>query len=256
MLTDQELRGSLYYPAAGTDLKPVLLLGDRLNIFVYADWNCSQGEVAQAFAKGAEASDSKLRFVDSQSVDLTSYLTGRLITVCRNSRSRNFRQGLPGDENGVEVTDVFPAGFDFTPAYADYDRLRRHAIGVREPWIKEFRFEHIGSSGRREVRLVFFSDEGLVRYCQLYLKRGVAPEVICTIQSGCDFGKLEKPGGLFEQLVMCSADRPKVWIRDDKGAPVGDSHWCGLASDYPKWRNNSVVAAAYRTTQQQGRIDE
>jgi hypothetical protein len=54
MLTREELQGSLYYPAAGTDLQPLLQFAHRTETFVYADWRLHPAEVRGAFRQTAK----------------------------------------------------------------------------------------------------------------------------------------------------------------------------------------------------------
>ncbi len=225
--TDAELRDSLFYPACGTDLRPVRMMADGVQTFVCTDWNRSEDEVARAFRE--EAPDN-LQLVASSPVGQELYGRACLQAICNNPRSKRYGEYVMGDADCLQVNEILPAGFQLTESeVAAYDRRRRTVTAVLRPWAREFVFDYRGQNGTRRLKLLYFSDEGLARYCVLYGRRGLAPRFICTIQSGPGFGHgwtmLEEPGGRFEEFLLAWHPRPTVWIRKawhDKRQP---GHW-------------------------------
>jgi hypothetical protein len=226
-LTKAELSESLFYPACGTDLQPVLMTADRVETFVYADWNCSEDEVRQAFQNDTPGG---LQLVASKAVPLDRYGRACLRTVDTNPRSKFFGQHVVGDDDAQALSELFPAGFLLSDEeLAAYDQRRRTATGVSRPWVREFWFDYSGGSEPKKLKLLYFSDEGLARYCVLYHRRRLAPQFACTVQSGPGFGHgwtmLEQPEGAFERFLLACHPRPTVWIRgSDTGFRRG-GHW-------------------------------
>ena len=225
--TDQQLGESLFYPACGTDIQPVLMAADKVETFVYADWNRSEEEVVEAFRN---LTSDGLQLLETHPVPQELYGRACLRTFCKNPRSRHFRRHVMDDSDVHRVNEVLPLGFHLTePEIAAYDHRRRTASGVMHPWAREFAFQYTGGNRPRELKLVYFSDEGLARYCLLYLKHGVAPKFVCTIQSGPGFGHgwtmLEEPGGRFEDFMLACKPRPRVWIRKVWPDRERGGHW-------------------------------
>jgi hypothetical protein len=213
--TDAELCKSLFYPACGTDLQPVLMTADKVQTFVYADWNRAEAEVVEAFQ--SQTHDG-LHLLGSAQIPQEQYGRACLRTVNMNPRSRYFGQYVMVNEYEQSLSELFPAGFQLSnEELAAYDQRRRTAIGVSNPWVREFVFNYTGGSEPRTLKLLYFSDEGLARYCVLFHKRRLAPQFVCTIQSGPGFGHgwtmLEQAGGTFERFLLACDPRPNVWIR-------------------------------------------
>jgi hypothetical protein len=197
------------------DLQPVLMVADKVQTFVYADWNRTEAEVVEAFQ--SQAPDG-LHLLGSVPIPQDQHGRACLRTVNTNRRSRYFGQYVMDNEYAQSLSELFPAGFQLShQELADYDQRRRTAIGVPQPWAREFAFNYTGGSEPRTLKLLYFSDEGLARYCVLYHRRRLAPRFVCTIQSGPGFGHgwtmLEQAGGTFERFLLCCDPRPSVWIR-------------------------------------------
>jgi hypothetical protein len=152
-------------------------------------------------------------------------------TVCHNPRSKRFRKPVRKDDYAQEFVELFPTGFQLSPEEViQYDERGRTANGVQRPWAREFVFQYIGVGKPRRLQVLYFSDEGMARYCVLYFRRVLAPQIVCTIQSGPGFGHgwtmLEQPVGAFERFLLACNPKPEVWMRQvSPGLVQGASSW-------------------------------
>jgi hypothetical protein len=245
-VTADDLQGSFYYPACGTDFWPLRAFADVVSTFVYADWNLAEEEAVAAIEElVAGSSGEGLRLVDHRSVN-GWYGPIRPVRVNRNRRSEPFGAIVPHEGRPFVPTHLFPAGFELTTAeQGSYLQRCETAIGAQRPWARQFQFKLRTGDGSRTIELLYFSDEGLARYGLTYAGSGIAPWWLCTFQSGVGWGHgwtcLEEPEGTFERFVLAQIVRPEVWIRGDwasSGKPSGRWKFKLLGID-PRLRDNA-----------------
>jgi hypothetical protein len=252
ILTPDELRDSFYYPACGTDFRPLIAFADLATTFIYADWHVEQEEVvATIAAQFPEGGAQSLRLLDRRNIS-DDFPSVRLQLTNRNRRSDSF--GDVHCPDGVCAAELFPAGFDSEQeGDGTYLQQARQATGVIQPWAHEFLFEQHGDVSRRTIRLLYFSDEALARYCVLYLKNGVAPRFVCTLNASGGWTKerLEEPGGAFERFLLACEPRPDIWIRNPSSpAAIERSNWNSEVSSFSARLNGSGEAFAQQARDQ------
>ena len=236
-LTDAELSLSLFYPGCGTDLGPVLMMAEKVPTFIYCDWNSAENEVTEAFES---LTPDCLHLLGTETIPQEQYGRACLRTVNINPRSRDFGKYVMNDDDSQNLNELFPEGFQLSDEELDaYRQRRRTAIGVREPWARQFVFNYTGGSEPRELKLLYFSDEGLARYCVLFHKRRLAPQFVCTIQSGPGFGHgwimLEQADGPFESFLFCCDPKPTVWLRTVRPGNEVGGYWNQSLAEYDDW---------------------
>lgn len=214
------LAKAFYYPACNVDLEPLVRFSHLTNLFVYADWHQPREQVIDAF---------------------------------QNLAGQGHLQGLALRDDGREIGKEelgrhtpMPNGFQLTPEqHREYNNRLADAPGYAEPWAREFTFLRQVGTLTRELTLIYVSGEALATYAAMFLSRGVAPQFVCTVQSGPGWGGgwslLEQPGGVFEQFLLASPAQPRFWIRGGYCMPFaeGESEWGVVRQGYSGW---TVVA--------------
>ena len=155
------LAASAYYPAAGTDLWPVLALADVCSTFVFADYCVSAEDAVAALER---LHPSSIRDVTSRAL-----LPGR--------------RWVPGRRKGLDK------GFPYAAPFALLARFRVRG-GREERWAGEVRFRFPGSweALDREVELLYIGGAGVATYEALYHGNGVAPKLLAILRPGIGFG--------------------------------------------------------------------
>ena len=116
-----------------------------------------------------------LTLIETKPIPPASYQPASIKVMCRNPRSRNYGQFIPADDEHALPMQILPEGFSLDlEEEGRYLDLKRAVIGVKEPWAREFHFHFNSAEGGRDLRVLYYSDEGLARYCVTYLQQGVA----------------------------------------------------------------------------------
>jgi len=231
MVNPRDWRCSFFYPGCGTDLEPLARFSHLCDSFVYVDWNVGLDNVVASFRAGLRGGrqDSRLELLDDGLDRSPTDLLGG--------------GPLLGD---AAIPVSFPAGFRLTTEEtSSYDRRLGQVLAPVRPWAREFTFLRTVGSVVRELKLTYIAAEGLAAYCALYASRGIAPQFLCTIQSGPGFGfgwtRLEEPGGTFERLLLACAPRPRVWVRGGRMLGVEGGRWPVRIQAHKGWSARAYV---------------
>ena len=228
-LTDSQLSESLFYAGSGTDVRPLVWLADKVRTFVYTDWNTPEDDVRREVEhRLALQTEEALACVSSTVVDQDFFDRACLRSKCTNPRSKKFGKYVVHRNDHCLLVDMLPDGFEMWPVEQwAYCERRQAAFGVQTPWAREF---IIRSAWCKEpMRLLYFSDEAVARYCVLYLKRKTAPRFVCTVEAGPGFGfgwcRLEDSDGRFAKFLRACDPRPAVWIRGGSTQYYAGGYW-------------------------------
>ncbi|WP_005031468.1 hypothetical protein [Holophaga foetida] len=144
------LQGSCFYPASGTDIRPILALHGRVRTFVYADY---WSEVQREFPK----------IVGALAIEGFTHLGGDEL---RPGDLWPDRQAWPASFHRASHPEAFRGFWDV------------------EPWGVWMRFG--GPLGK--VDLLMLGTEGIAAYRELYVASGIAPTWLALLRPGCGLG--------------------------------------------------------------------
>ncbi len=184
ILTKEQFRESLYYPAAGCDLNPMLRFSDLTDTFVYTNLGLTEEEV--------------MRYIKWELYRYKGQLemTGEARSISRDE--------IEFDNN---TNDIFCA---FNHKWEEDDFNHEFEKMMDEPfWGKEIKFNRIIGGKTRELRLIYLKEEGMTGYIGLSHRGKYVPRYLCTIQSGV----LETPEGPMERIMECYDNYPDIWVR-------------------------------------------
>ena len=150
------LDGSLYYPAAGTDGKPVQYLIGFVHSFVYVDYAMPQQEVELELAR------------------------------------QGFRGYKPMLSWDLKESDLVPNGWTpMHPTRGD-GNPRKYATSMAKPYALWIVFERDAelneSHGPQRFSLLYICGDGVATYQAIYGGNSVSPKVLAIIQPGTGFG--------------------------------------------------------------------
>ncbi len=154
------LAGSVYYPACGTDGRPVRYFAGFAHSFVYVDHGFAEAAIREALEQERAFDGYRLRrLLDVEPGSLTGPLAGEPVAP------------VPGvDGNPDRYAD------HFKPPFALW------AIFDRAPGIGEAR-------GPARFSLLYVCADGVSAYRSLYHSHGVGPSLVAVVQPGDAFGR-------------------------------------------------------------------
>jgi len=152
------LQGSLYYPAAGFDGRPVQLLAEKIHSFVYVDYDKSKSELLE------ELGSREYGFKGYRVLALRDVSMGDLVP-------NGWRpEVLPGPNENPQ-TDSVPGN----KPYCMWVILERtHVYGE--------------AHGPARFSLLYLCADGAAAYQALYNANGFIPKALAIIQPGTGFG--------------------------------------------------------------------
>ena len=150
MLSDNELQGAFYYPAAGFDLQPLLRFSHLADLFIYTDPQDGEDEVIAAL----EHATAEPPF------------EGRLEMLGR---------GRHVTEQQLGRSTVLPPAM--AKALHDHEMERRRHFGeIRHRWAREFHFRRHIDGISRDLRLIYVAGEALATYSAFFSEEDVRPQ--------------------------------------------------------------------------------
>lgn len=183
--TDQDLpivdmlKESLYYPACGTDGRPIQYLGGYCNSFVYADYGYPSGKITELLTADGAFFGYRLR--SSRILD-----SGEL-AISQAWEMIDLDVRIDGDPRRYRDRQVKPYAF-----WTIFERL------------PDFPDDH----GPDVFSLLYLAEDGVPAFQALYHSNGVAPSVVAIIQPGEGFGwnwtHFHDAKQVFCRLVMAS----------------------------------------------------
>lgn len=197
-ITTQDFTDSVFYPGAGKDIEPLLRLSNLAGTFLFTNLYLDQAEI-QGYLDDQLANHPLLEVLETAAVGFDERTHFELHS--------DYRQHLAGaaflNEGAREAYKQA-----FLPAHREtqwviFMRLRRRNTG-------------------REIRLFYFTAEGLASYILLSHNGRYQPRVLCTIETKV----LEyAPNDLILAMFRHVGSHPPLWLRGFqgcKGHPVLD----------------------------------
>lgn len=223
---------SLFYPASGTDLEPLVRFSHVVSNYVYTDYS------ERINAADPEHMPDGLKLVEIGEIQDIPELDVRRSWL----RKRTTSPPAALTEQDVEA---------FREQYRWEDYVR--------PTLQEIKFLRQVGNQERLLTLYFIRAEGMAAYSDLYLRNGIAPAILCTVRSGASMGggwsDLGDPAKPFLRLVK-KGPLPELWVNGDWYFLMRENEhwyelsreellalggvewgWDHLAQSYPGWRS-------------------
>jgi hypothetical protein len=200
---DQDFfENSVYYPACHFDGTPIKFLGKTFSNFVYSDYLREYGELTEDIRRhgltGYKLKDR--RYIDAQ--ELFGMSWPKYISI--NSGVTFFKW-----ENPFAIIYLFE----------------------RDDYLTD-------DFGKSEIRLLYIKSEGISAYKYLYLRRGLVPKCLVTINPGLSFGgNVQDYPERFSKTIQDSRILPEYQFFDDdlKYFDTSIESYTVIAEyDYPK----------------------
>jgi len=227
-LSQEELSRSLFYPACGFDLQPLVRFSHLTDTFVYADWFFSRERVISDIRRELGRITPLLRPGSLELVGLES-------DVRLGARERRMLTSMSPD-------------LPLTSQEASCHRMRmREVASGRDPWAMLLKFRRTVAGRERFFKLLYIGGEALTAYSLLYRFGAIAPRFLVTIQSGLAFGggyahvEDPHPGGIMDRFLSRWPAKPLVWLRGrwagNRGSTALEPGWPyqHLVQGYSGW---------------------
>jgi len=178
------LDGSLYYPGAGTDGKPVRWLAGNTYSFVYTDYMVDQSG-----------------FLDALNHDDTGFKGYRIL----------------GTKN-VTMQDLVPNGWSPMPPNRDDGNPRQWNEHLAQPFciwaILERQAGYGAEHGPERFSLLYLCGEGVASYQALYNSNKIKPKILFLIQHGFggNWTDFEDPNGILARSVAVNPAGMPDWL--------------------------------------------
>jgi hypothetical protein len=187
MITKEEFKDSFYYIAPGFDFEPLRRFSNLCTHFFYANLYFSKQEVLENINMELRNSDF-IEIVSIKEHDNFDELKDFEI----HPNYRNHFDNAVKVFTEKEKKDYFKS---FVPAMKD------------KQWMLEIELKRKGLD--RNIKLYYFTGEGLASYIALSHNGVFSPKVVCTIQTGV----LENANGLMSRFLMQTETLPLIWVR-------------------------------------------
>lgn len=188
-ITKQQFQDSLFYPAAGTDLQPLIRFSHLTDLFIYP----TVSELYPTFESYVEVIDRKLE-------RLNDYAPGAL---------RRVGDVRPISRGDIEA--VSPSGIEVFSERdrEDYEKAFARLRDSGDCWGVSMHFERKIGDLVRKLTLYVLHGEGLATYAAMSHNGQCPCKIMVTINSGV----MEEPEGFLEKLMLRHPYVPVFWVR-------------------------------------------
>jgi len=242
LYSEEELKKSVYYPACGTDLRPILEFSNKSNLFIYVDngfeeWSIPNNEFMQrqqqrelSNADTAKPECFEDIFKPATPEELTERnsngndygLKGRLYEALEELNN-SIAPGFLSFDDGRDVSELVDIDYEGFFASRIYDALNdqekassRRSIGAF--WAREFIIKGKLNNMPIDIKFLYIASEGIVTYCSLFNYGAISPRILVTIQSGMNsVGRFDAPNGIFSRILATCNQQPLCWVRGGSG---------------------------------------
>lgn len=211
----QILEHSLYYPAAGTDGRPVQFLGGFIHSFIYVDYGMSEPVVDENIREFGFSGYHLAASVNLAEKDITPNGWRPIVPQKFEAQMQSFQSMA---HRGFVKKTSFAKWYIF-----DLDE------GLNE--------EH----GPQRFSLLHLCADGVATYQALYYTHKTAPEVLTIIQPGTGYGgnytNFTDPEGFFAWVVLLGNDShiPEYLVCGGMLMDYTDAFWPEAYPDHVEW---------------------
>lgn len=234
MLSKSDFSECLFYPAAGTDLQPLLRFSHMCSTFVCP--NVSSTYTPEKYVKVIDQKLKRLNHWSSGILERVYEVEPLTINDLDYSDHRNVPASVFSTSNQMEYMKAFKVHMDPSKWW-----------GIKLKFIRR-----IGNI-ERKINWFVFTGEGLASYQALSHAGQYPCKIFITVQSGL----LEKPQGILERLFETHEKMPQFWLRgkwklnkNDRSLQYGlgnsskfsfaseAGRWNRKVQSYPAWNSN------------------